>query len=205
MIRIGLLGASRVGRGAIIAAAAGNAAVEVCAVAARSELRAREYADAHGLARVEPTYQALVDAADIDVVYNGLPPSEHKPWTLAALAAGKHVLCEKPFAMTAAEADAMVTAARTAGKTLLEAFHYRFHPLFLRLLELLEADAIGTVQRVDCRFNVPVPYAPAELRFDRRLGGGAMMDLGCYPVHWARTVVGTQPQVLRATADWHTS
>ena len=205
MIRIGLLGASRIGRGAIIEPARDSADVEVVAIAARSEARARDYADKHEVPNVEPDYAALLSSAGIDLIYNGLPPSEHKQWTLAALRAGKHVLCEKPFALNADEAEAMVGAASESGRTLIEAFHYRFHPLFVRVVELLDSGAIGAVQRVACHFNVPIPFERTELRYNRSLGGGAMMDLGCYPIHWARSVVGEQPRVISANADWHES
>ncbi|MEL7448684.1 MAG: Gfo/Idh/MocA family oxidoreductase [Pseudomonadota bacterium] len=205
MIRIGLLGASRIARGAIIEPVACNDSFEVVAVAARSPSRAREYADTHRIPIVEPDYAALIANPAIDLVYVGLPPSEHREWTVAALQAGKHVLCEKPFAMNALEAESMVVAASETGKTLIEAFHYRFHPLFARIMEVLSAGSIGPVQHIDCRFNVPIAYEPAELRFNRHLGGGAMMDLGCYPAHWARTIAGEEPRVVSARADWHDS
>ncbi|MDJ0749460.1 MAG: Gfo/Idh/MocA family oxidoreductase [Woeseiaceae bacterium] len=205
MIRIGLLGASRIGRGAIIAPAAEIAGVEVVTVAARSEARAREYAEVHGIPKVEPDYQALISSPEIDLVYNALPPSEHKGWTLAALRAGKHVLCEKPFSMNADEAEAMVGTAKETGRTLIEAFHCRFHPLFARVMELLDSGAIGTVLSMSSHFNVPIPSEPGELRYDKRLGGGAMMDLGCYPVHWVRNAAAEEPDVVSANADWHES
>ena len=205
MIRIGLLGASRIARDAVIRPAADIEGIEVVSIAARSSQRAREYADFHSIAAVEPDYAALVASAKVDLVYNGLPPSEHMSWTIAALQAGKHVLCEKPFAMNADEAKAMVGAAVESGRVLIEAFHYRFHPLFGRVLQIIESNAIGPVQRVDCDFNVPIPYRPGELRYEKKLGGGAMMDLGCYPVHWARSVIGGEPKVVAAATEQHES
>ncbi len=203
MIRIGLLGASRIAREAIIAPARDVKGTKVTRVAARSTVRAEVYAGEHGIQGVEPDYAALVTCPDVDLVYNGLPPSEHREWTIAALEAGKHVLCEKPFAMDAAEAKEMVAAADRTGRVLIEAFHYRFHPLFLRVLEIVNAGTIGEVKQVDARFNVPIAYSPGEIRYNKALGGGALMDLGCYSVHWARTVIAEEPVVIGATADRH--
>lgn len=205
MIRVGLLGASRIARGAVLKPANEIAGVEVVAVAARSPQSARAYADEHGIEHVEPDYQALVSSDHVDLVYNALPPSGHKRWTVAALASQKHVLCEKPFALNAEEATAMVDAADEAGRVLIEAFHYRFHPAFNRVLELLRSNAIGSIRAIRCHFDIPVPCVPGELRYDRSLGGGAMMDLGCYPLHWSRTVAGKEPEVVSAQARWHES
>lgn len=174
-------------------------------VAARAESRARDYAKAHGIPNFEADYDALLARPDVDLVYNGLPPSEHKHWTIAALSAGKHVLCEKPFAMNGSEAEEMVRVAKETGNTLIEAFHYRFHPLFARVLKLLDSGAIGTLREIKCHFNVPVVFSVAELRYNKHLGGGAMMDLGCYPVHWARTLTGEEPKVVSVNAEWHES
>ncbi|MEO0346230.1 MAG: Gfo/Idh/MocA family oxidoreductase [Pseudomonadota bacterium] len=203
MIRIGLLGASRIAVGAVIRPAASFDQVQVHAIAARSPTRARQYAETHGIPVTHADYAALIASPDVDLVYNALPPSEHEHWTIAALHAGKHVLCEKPFALSAAEAEAMVGAARETGKVLIEAFHYRFHPLFKRVVAMIEAGTIGTVRRIDSHFNVAIACSPSEIRYERALGGGALMDLGCYPVHWTRHVVGEEPEVMSASGDWH--
>jgi predicted dehydrogenase len=205
MIRIGLLGASRVSRYAVIEPAASVEGVEVSAVAARDPARAADFAEENGIPHVEADYEALVSSEALDVVYNGLPPSSHASWTITALEAGKHVLCEKPFAMDAGEAQTMVDAAERAGNVLLEAYHYRFHPLFARVLELVGAGGIGTVRELDAHFNVRIAYTPGEIRYDPALGGGAMMDLGCYCVHWLRTVMAAEPRVLSAAAIRHES
>jgi predicted dehydrogenase len=203
MIRIGLLGASRVSRYAVIEPAAAIEGIGVIAVAARDAARAASFAGENRISRVEADYESLVASDAVDLVYNGLPPSGHARWTIAALEAGKHVLCEKPFAMNAGEAKAMVDAAERTGKVLVEAYHYRFHPLFARVLEALESGAIGAVQGIRAHFNVRILPEPAEIRYDPALGGGAMMDLGCYCVHWARTVMGAEPEVLSAAAVLH--
>ena len=204
-IRIGLLGASRIAPGAVIAPAAEIEGVAVSCVAARQQERARAFAEEHRIPKVETDYAALVASDKVDLVYNGLPPSEHAKWSIAALKAGKHVLCEKPFAMNAAEAQSMIEAAQETGRHLIEAFHYRFHPLFERILQVLRSGEIGPITKIESHFNVPIAATPGELRYDQELGGGAFMDLGCYPVHWARTVMNTEPEVLSARADWHES
>ncbi|MEM1439184.1 MAG: Gfo/Idh/MocA family oxidoreductase [Pseudomonadota bacterium] len=203
MIRVGLLGASRIADAAVIKPARHYPGVQVRTLAARDPSRAQRYAAAHEIPETCCDYAGLVASTDIDLVYNALPPSEHKDWTIAALRAGKHVLCEKPFALSADEAEAMVGAARDTGNVLIEAFHYCFHPLFLRVLELTGSGAIGTVRRVDAHFNTEIAFAPTELRFVRALGGGALMDLGCYPLHWVRHVVGEEPDVASAVGEWH--
>lgn len=200
MIRIGILGAARVAEYALIAPAAERTDVEIVAVASRDAERSRTYADKHGIADVEADYAALIARPEIDLVYNALPPSRHADLSIAALDASKHVLCEKPFAMNAEEARAMVKAAEASGRHLIEAFHYRFHPAFEHFLGLLNSGAIGDPVSVDGLFTVPIPANPGELRHDPKLGGGALMDLGCYPAHWLRTVIGEEPRVTKVVA-----
>jgi predicted dehydrogenase len=205
MIRIGLLGASRVSRYAVIDPAANIEGVQVAAVAARDATRAAMFAEENAIPHVEADYEALVTSDEVDLVYNGLPPSGHARWSIVALEAGKHVLCEKPFAMNAGEARMMVDAAERTGNALIEAYHYRFHPLFARVLEVIESGHIGALRGLDAHFNVRIACKPGEIRYDPALGGGAMMDLGCYCVHWARSVVGVEPEVLSASATEHES
>ena len=205
MLRIGLLGASRISRGAILEPAAEIGDIEVTRVAARQPARARAFADEHAIAGIERDYEALCMSDEVDLVYNGLPPSEHARWSIAALEAGKHVLCEKPFARNADEAQRMVDVSNRSGPLLIEAFHYRFHPLFDRVLQVIDSGELGAIQRIDSHFYVPIKFRPDEIRYDRTLGGGSMMDLGCYPLHWARTVMRAEPEVLSAEAEWHES
>ena len=200
MIRIGLLGASRIARGAIIEQARDFDNVEVTRVAASSADKAVAYAEEHGIPGIEADYAALVASDDVDLVYNALPPSGHKSWSIAALEHGKHVLCEKPFAMNASEAKQMIDAAAASPGVLIEAFHTRFHPLFARVLELVAGDSLGKIQHVSARFDIAIPYSPGELRHTLEVGGGALMDLGCYPVHWLRTVMQSEPEVVSASA-----
>jgi len=196
--RIGLLGASKIARGAVIAPAANNPDFEIVAVGARDAARARAYADEHGIAHVAGSYAELVARDDVDVVYNALPPSGHAEWTIAALEAGKTVLCEKPFAMNAGEARSMTEAAARTGHLLIEAFHYRFHNVIRRAEALLKSCALGRVTRATAEFKGTIPRSPDELRWRRDLGGGGLMDLGCYPIHALRTLIGEEPRVVSA-------
>jgi predicted dehydrogenase len=196
--RIGLLGASKIARGAVIAPAKTNPDFEVVAVGARDAGRARAYADEHGIANVAGSYAELVARDNIDVVYNALPPAGHAEWTIAALEAGKTVLCEKPFAMNAAEARQMTDAAARTGRLLIEAFHYRFHNVIRRAEALTKGGALGRITRATAEFKGTIPRSPDELRWRRELGGGGLMDLGCYPTHALRTLLGGEPQVVSA-------
>jgi predicted dehydrogenase len=142
----------------------------------------------------------VIDRDDVDAIYNPLPISLHREWTLKALAAGKHVLCEKSIALNAAEAREMADAARDAGLVLMDAFHYRYHPAFIRAVELLRAGRIGTIERVEAVFQTPVTD-PANIRLIYATGGGVTMDIGCYPVSWVRHAAGEEPEVVSATAE----
>lgn len=190
MLKIGLLGASRIAPSAILEACLSLPGVTVAAVAARDFDRARAYAAQHGIPTVEPSYGALLVRDDLDLIYNALPVPLHQLWTVAALEAGKHVLLEKPSALTASQARTMVDAAALSGRRLIEGFHYRYHPLFTRVLEIALSGELGEINRVDAVIDVPVPFRPGEIRWDPDMGGGALMDLGCYPVHWLRTLCG---------------
>ncbi len=200
MIRIGLLGASRIAEPAIIQPAREIEGVIVSAVAARDVQRAHEYASEHKIPVVCAGYEELVASGEVDLVYNALQPSEHLYWSVLALKLGKHVLCEKPFAMNAAEAQRMVQASTAAQRQLIEAFHYRFHPAFTHVLDRVRSGVVGHIRHVDALFNVHVRETPSEFRYDPSLGGGALMDLGCYPVHWARTLIGSEPVIQSASA-----
>ncbi len=200
MIRIGILGAARIAPRGIITPANDLLGTEVTAVAASNLERARDFAAQHSLPLAFGSYAELIARDDIDLVYVALPPSAHLQWCTAALANGKHVLVEKPFANNAQDAAQMVAAEKAAGRHLIEGFHYRFHPLMLQALSQLRAGAIGRVTHVEAVFNADLPDTPGELRYIEKLGGGALMDLGCYCLHWIRTVVGDEPEVVKASA-----
>jgi len=198
-VRIGILGAAKIAPPVVINPSRDNPDFEVVAVAARDPERAKAYAAEHKIPNVAKDYDALVRRDDVDLVYNALPPGGHARWTIAALNAGKHVLCEKPFAMNAAQVRRMQEAAAKSGRKLVEAFHYRHHNVMKRAVEIARSGELGTVTRIDADFSVPIPYREGELRWTREQGGGALMDLGCYPTHALRSVMGSEPKVLRAT------
>jgi predicted dehydrogenase len=199
-IRIGLLGASRIAPPAVIDPAREDGRFVVTAIAARDPERARAYATTHAIAAVAADYAELVRRDDVDVVYNGLPPAGHARWTIAALEAGKAVLCEKPFARDAAEARAMTQAAARTGRPLLEAFHNRFHRVMREAEALVREGRLGRVTRASASFNVAIARTPGELRWSREQGGGALMDLGTYPLHGLRTLLGEEPAIESAQA-----
>ncbi|HEY2509594.1 MAG TPA: Gfo/Idh/MocA family oxidoreductase [Polyangiaceae bacterium] len=198
-LRIGVLGAARIVPMALVSPARSVPEVEVAAVAARDPARARAFAARHGIPRVFDRYEDLLADPEIDAVFNPLPNSLHCVWTIRALEAGKHVLCEKPFSSNAAEAEQMAAAAKRTGRVLMEAFHYRHHPLAARMIEIAQNGTLGQVRRIETNMCVPLPV-PGNIRFNYALAGGATMDVGSYAVHMLRHLAGAEPQVTRADA-----
>ncbi|MFC0528992.1 Gfo/Idh/MocA family protein [Phytohabitans kaempferiae] len=180
-VRIGILGAARVAPDAVVTPARATGS-RLTAIAARDTGRARRFAADHGVERVLPGYAEVVADESVDLVYNPLPNSLHTPWNLAAISAGKHVLSEKPFSANAAEAAAVRDAGECAGVVVADGFHYRYHPVTLRLLELVTRGELGDV--LDVTAIVVIPRPPAgDLRLSVDLAGGALMDGGCYALH----------------------
>lgn len=195
-LRWGFLGASRIGQRAL-APAMRTSGQTLVAVGARDLARAQAYADALGMARAHQGYEALVNDPGIDAVYIGLTNETHLPWTLRALAAGKHVLCEKPLALTAAEVLQMQAASRQSGRLVLEAFCPRFHPQFARAQQLVQSGALGRLHAAQAHFANPCTD-PNDFRWTASMGGGALYDLGGYCISHLRSLLGQEP--LRATA-----
>lgn len=190
MLRWGVLGTARIGDTFVPAIrAAGH---EVVAVASRSESRARQCAERWQVGRWEGSYEALLASAGIDIIYIPLPNSLHVEWTLRAIEAGKHVLCEKPLALEPEDVDRVAAAAAAAGVVVTEAFAYRAHPLTARVRELVAAGAIGTPRLIRSAFTFQLTREH-DVRFDPALGGGALWDVGCYCVSYARTILGEEP------------
>ena len=202
-LRIGILGAARISAKALLAPASASSEVEVTAVAARDPQRAKEYAAEHGIPKAVASYEELVADPEVDAIYNPLPNGLHGRWTLAALAAGKHVLCEKPFAANADEARVVAEAAEKSGLVVMEAFHYRYHPLAQRMQEIVESGELGELHAVEASFCFPLPKF-SDIRYNFGLAGGALMDAGCYAVHMVRLLGGAaahgEPEVVRAEA-----
>src|SRR6266566_82622 len=198
MLRIGTLGSSRISSPALIEPAARVPEVTVAAVAARDLARAEAYALRHGLAGAYGSYEELLADPDIDAVYNPLPNSLHGPWTLRAIEAGKHVLCEKPFASNADEAAHVAHAASASGLVVMEAMHYRYHPLIQRLTEVV--GELGPVRHIQAWTSFAITN-PGDIRYDYGLAGGALMDGGCYAIDCLRLLGGDKASVTGALAD----
>jgi predicted dehydrogenase len=199
-VRIGCLGAAKIANQALFKPAGAVDGAAVVAIAARDRGRAAAMAAKRGIATVHGSYAELVADDGIDAVYVPLPNGLHAEWTIKALEAGKHVLCEKPFTANVAEAMAVADVARRTGLVVMEAFHWRYHPLATRVLSVIASGAIGSVQRVDAAFRFPL-LARGDIRWQLDLAGGAFMDAGCYAVHMVRTFAGAgEPTVVSATA-----
>jgi predicted dehydrogenase len=193
-LRIGILGAARITEIALIVPAKLTGHT-VSAVAARSRDRAQEHASAHGIERVLESYRAVIDDPTIDVIYNPLPNGLHGPWNTEALRAGKHVLSEKPSASNAEEARQVRDVQASSSGLFMEAFHYRYHPVMNRMIELVSSGELGDVHHVEVSMGFPLDN-PGDPRWDFDLAGGAIMDVGCYAIHSLRTlgsVLGGEP------------
>jgi predicted dehydrogenase len=199
-LRIGVLGAARIAPAALVKPAASLPEVEVAAVAARDRSKAERFAAKHGIARVHDDYQAVLDDPEIDAIYNPLPNGLHAEWTIAALEAGKHVLCEKPFAANEREAREVAAVADAhPDLVVMEAFHYRYHPFAERMASICRSGELGQITQIDTWMCVPLPFF-SNIRYDIDLAGGATMDVGCYAVHLARLLSGGEPRVTWAKA-----
>jgi xylose dehydrogenase (NAD/NADP) len=191
----GLLSTARI-NDAILAGAAESDAVEVVAVGSRDAARARAYADEHGIARAHGSYDELLADPDVDAVYVSLPNGLHVEWTIRALEAGKHVLCEKPFDRRVSEVERAFDVAEARGLVLSEAFMWRHHPQTRKLVELLER--VAPVKLVRATFSFPLDR-PGDVRWRPELDGGSLMDVGCYCVSGIRLVLG-EPSDVRGLA-----
>jgi predicted dehydrogenase len=196
-----VLSTANIGRVAVIPAIEASTNGELVAVASRDDERAGAFASALGIPRAHSSYEALLADNEVDALYIPLPNSMHLEWTAKAVAAGKHVLCEKPLALDEAECHEMAAAAQRAGVTLMEAFMYRFHPRTARVLELIQGDAIGPLRVVRSSFSFRLRN-PDNIRMKPELGGGSLMDVGCYCVNVSRTLAGAEPVEVQAVASW---
>jgi predicted dehydrogenase len=148
---------------------------------------------------VHPTYEALLADDSLDAIYNPLPNGLHGHWTMAALEAGRHVLCEKPFTANADEAQLVADAAAASGLVVMEAFHWRYHPLAARMVEIMRSGELGELRHIETAMCFP-NFKRTDIRWNPTLAGGALMDTGCYAIHWARTLAGSEPEVTAATS-----
>lgn len=197
-----MLGAARITRDALIRPAATIDGVEVAAIAARDSQRASDAAARHGIPVVHASYEALLADESIDAVYIPLPNGLHGRWTIAAIEAGKHVLCEKPFTANADEARTVEAASAASGLVVMEAHHASHHPQTKRAAEIVASGMLGELLSAEASFMVPMPPSK-DIRWNVDLAGGSLMDLGCYPIRWLRDVLGVAPEVLSAAASDH--
>ena len=188
-LRWGILGTGRIAgifsRG-VLASQTGRLA----AVGSRAQATADRFAREYKVARAHGSYEALLADPEVQVVYVATPHPHHAEWTMRAAQAGKHVLCEKPLTLNHAQAVTVVEAARAAGVLLMEAFMYRCHPQTARVVELVKSDALGRVGLVQASFGFQREFNPDARLWNRALGGGGILDVGCYPVSFARLIAG---------------
>jgi xylose dehydrogenase (NAD/NADP) len=187
----GLLSTARINR-ALIKPLTASGRNRLLAVASRSQDSADAYAREWNIPRAHGSYEALLNDPEIDVIYNPLPNHLHKEWTIKALQAGKHVLCEKPFALTLKEVDAMIAASKKTGKVLAEAFMYRHHPQTLKVMEIVDSGVLGKIQVIKGEFSFMLESLD-DIRNVKEMGGGSIWDIGCYPISYTRLLVGQEP------------
>ncbi len=197
-LRWGILSTAGIATGKTIPGIRRAARCEVVAIGSRDVERARAVADRHGIAHVHGSYTALLADPDVDAVYIPLPNHLHAEWTIAAARAGKHVLCEKPLAMTAVDAERMLEVCRVEGVALMEAFMYRLHPTWVAVRGLVASGRIGRLAAVSSWFSY-YNDDPANIRNIRAYGGGALFDIGCYSVNLSRMLFGSEPERVEAS------
>lgn len=188
----GLLSTAKINR-ALIKPLNASKRTRLLAVASRSQSSADAYAKEWKIPRAHGSYEALLNDPEIDVIYNSLPNHLHAEWTIKALRAGKHVLCEKPFAPTLDEVDAVIAASRETGKVVAEAFMYRHHAQTLKVKEILDSGKLGTLKFIKGAFSFKLEREGDIRWMSSELGGGSVWDVGCYPISYARMLVGAEP------------
>jgi predicted dehydrogenase len=202
-LRWGLLSTARINR-ALIPPLQASRRNELAAVASRRQDQAQAYAKEWKIQRALGSYEALLADPEIDVIYNPLPNHLHAEWSIKALRAGKHVLCEKPMALTLAEVDAMIAAARETGKVLAEAFMYRHHPQTLKVREIVESGALGALKLIRGSFSFFLDN-DQDIRMIKEMGGGSIWDVGTYPISYTRFVAQAEPlEVFGWQSEWRT-
>jgi predicted dehydrogenase len=198
ILRWGIVGPGRIAS-RLVRAIDGCARADLVAVASRDRDRAAAFAAAHGIPTAFGSYEALLDTPDVDVVYVALPNHLHAAWAIRALEAGKHVLCEKPVALTVADVDAIAAAAARSGRIAVEGFMYLHHPQILRALEMAADGTLGRLELVNGSFSFFLTH-PGDPRVEPSMGGGSLWDVGCYPVSLARRIAGVEPDAVGAFA-----
>lgn len=196
-LQVGILSTAKINR-SVIPGIRASRRCELAAIASRGDDKAAAYAAEWKIPRSFGSYEAMLKDPGIDIIYNPLPNTLHAEWTIKAAQAGKHVLCEKPIALTVAEVDAIAAAAARAGVSVAEAFMYRHHPLTLKVRELVESGRLGEVKYVRGTFTFFL-NRPGDIRTKPEMGGGSIWDIGCYPVSYSLMVMGEAPQEVFGT------
>lgn len=202
-VRWGVLSAANIGVKAVSPAIHTSNNGRLVAIGSQNPHRVADIYSFAPNIRVYGDYESVINDPDIDAIYNPLPNSLHAEWTIKALQAGKHVLCEKPLAVTAQEGAEMVAASLSSGRFLMEAFMYRFHPQNVWALEQVQAGVIGPVRLVRASFSFDIRSHPENIRLKPELAGGSLMDVGCYPVNICRAIYGHPPLVVAARISTH--
>jgi xylose dehydrogenase (NAD/NADP) len=192
-LKWGILGAASIAKGSVIPGIRKSETGVVAAIASRDLAKATEAANELGIPKAFGSYESLLADPEIEAVYVPLPNHLHKEWTIKAAEAGKHVLCEKPFALNADEAQQMVAACETAGVHLAEAFMYRHHPRYDRIKAILHSGEIGEIRGIHSVFTSNIAEDRDNVRYHRSMGGGAIYDVGCYPISAARYILEEEP------------
>jgi predicted dehydrogenase len=203
-LRIGVLGAAAIAPDALLTPAREIREVVVTAVAARDRDRAEAFATEHEIPNVHDSYATMVADPHIDAIYNALPNSLHAHWTLEAIRNGKHVLCEKPLTANATQAQRAATTAQSAATVVMEAMHYRYHPLAQRMQDLVrdQSELAGehrSIRHIQCTLSFPLD-SPDDIRYSYSLGGGATMDAGCYALDCIRLLGPGRPAIVASLA-----
>jgi len=193
----GILSTANIGRKAMIPALKASRFAQVVAVASRDTQRANDFAKELKIPKSFGDYQALLDDPTIDVIYNPLPNHLHKPWTIKAAEAGKHILCEKPLALNVEECHEMIAAARSNGVQLMESFMYRHHPRIQAAREMIHKGLIGEIRTIESAFTFNLKRQN-DIRLKPEMGGGSLMDVGCYCINISRLMAGREPLVVQA-------
>ena len=203
-LRWGVLSTANIGRAAVNPAIQASRNGALVAVASRDPGRARDFAEKWEIPSHFGSYDDLLQSDEIDAVYCPLPNGLHRDWTIQAAENGKHILCEKPLALSYVECREMEAAAAANGVQLMEAFMYRFHPQTARVLEIIRSGDLGDVRMIRSTFTFRLTR-PDNIRWSAELGGGALMDVGCYCVNVSRTLAGAEPVEVQAFAEWHST
>lgn len=199
-LRWGIIGCAGIAKRAVIPGIQNSKTGEVVAIASRDSEKAKETAESLGIPVSYGSYEAILEDPQIDAVYIPLPNHLHKEWTIRAAQAGKHVLCEKPIALTAQEAAEMAEACDQAGVVLAEAFMYRHHPRYEQIKAIIDSGEIGQIRGIHGAFTFNNAKDSKNVRYRKEWGGGSIYDVGCYPISAARLILGQEPEAVTVQA-----